>query len=137
MTALMHAAESGDSLLTKILVLNGADMELRDREETTALHSWQALNQQFEAAYLLLKKGANPNHQDSYGGSALIYAAGLNDYPMADLLLFFGASDTLKDKKGNDAMMTAVSLGHLECADVLLQNGAQSRHQGSTNSIPR
>ncbi len=122
MTALMYAAEGGDTLLIKILVLNGANMELSDREETTPL-LMATLNQQFSAAYQLLKKGANPDHQDRYGGSPLIYAAALNDYEMADLLLFFGASDTLKDKKGNDAMMTAVCLGQLACADVLLQNG--------------
>lgn len=121
-TALMFAAESGDSLLIKILVLNGADMELADKEETSPLMA-ATLNQHFEATYLLLKKGANPNHQDRYGGSALIYAAALNDYRIADLLLYFGASDTLRDKKGNDALMTAVALGYLECSDVLLQNG--------------
>lgn len=121
-TALMYAVETGDSLSMKILVLNGASLELSDREGTSPLMV-AALNRQFEAAHFLLLKGAMPNQQDKYGASALIYAAGLNDYAMADLLLFFGASDSLKDENGNDALMTAVALGHLECADVLLQNG--------------
>ena len=124
MTALMYAAEKGDTLLLKILVLNGANIELSRVEETTPLMV-AVLNQQFGAAHILLKKGANPNHRDRYGGSSLIYAAGLNDYSMADLLLFFGASDSLKDKAGNDAMMTAVCMGHLACADVLLQDGME------------
>ncbi len=124
MTALMQAAQDGDSLMPKILVLNGANLELTDREETTALMV-AVLNQHFDVVYFLLEKGANPNHQDKYGGSALIYAAGLNNYAIADLLLFFGASDTLKDKKGNDAIMTAVSMGNLACTDVLLQNGVR------------
>ncbi|MFO7669912.1 MAG: ankyrin repeat domain-containing protein [Bacteroidales bacterium] len=124
MTALTYAAGTGDTLLIKILVLNGANMELSTPEETTPLIV-ATLNQRFDAAHLLLKKGANPDHQDRYGGTPLIYAAALNDFAMADLLLFFGASDTLKDKNGNDAMMTAVSLGNLECADVLLQNGVR------------
>ncbi len=118
----MYAVETGDSLSMKILVLNGASLELSDREGTSPLMV-AALNRQFEAAHFLLLKGAMPNQQDKYGASALIYAAGLNDYAMADLLLFFGASDSLKDENGNDALMTAVALGHLECADVLLQNG--------------
>lgn len=121
-TALMYALEGGDSLTQKILILNGASLELSDREGTSPLMV-ATLNRQFEAAHFLLEKGASPNHQDKYGATALIYAAGLNDYAMADLLIFYGASDSLKDKNGNDAMMTAVALGHLECADVLLQNG--------------
>ena len=121
MTALMQAAQDGDSLMPKILVLNGANLELTDRDETTALMV-AVLNQHFDVVYFLLGKGANPDHQDKYGGSALIYAAGLNNYAIADLLLFFGASDTLKDKNGNDAIMTAVSMGNLACTDVLLQN---------------
>jgi len=122
MTALMYAAEMGDTLLIKLLVLNGADTELTRVEETTPLMV-AVLNQRFGAAHVLLNKGANPDHRDKYGGTSLIYAAALNDYPMADLLLFFNATDSLKDQAGNDALMTAVSLGHMECSDVLLQNG--------------
>lgn len=121
-TALMYAAEKGDTLLLKLLVLNGANTELTRVEETTPLMV-AVLNQQFETAHILLKRGANPDHRDRYGGTSLIYAAALNDYAVADLLLFFGAEDSLSDQAGNDAMMTAVCLEHLESADVLLQNG--------------
>jgi len=122
MTALMFAAESGDTLMVQILVLNGADLEASISEGTTALMI-AVLNGHFQVAYYLLKKGANPDHQDDYKGSALIYAAALNNYEIADLLLFYGASDTIRDKDGNTALMTAVYFGNLECADVLLQNG--------------
>lgn len=121
-TALMFAAEFGDTLILKILTLNGADIELTDRKETTALIV-ASLNQQFSAVHFLLEKGAKPNPKDDYGGSALLYAAALNDYAIADLLLFYGASPTQSDSKGNDALMTAVCLGNMECVDVLLQNG--------------
>ncbi len=121
MTALMFAAESNDSISLKLLVLNGADLELSPVEETTPLIV-AALNQQFEAARFLLEKGANPDHLDEYGGSALLYASALNDFRIADLLLFYGASDTIRDPDGNNALMTAVFFGNLETADVLLQN---------------
>jgi ankyrin repeat protein len=122
MTALMFAAESGDTLMVQLLALNGADLEVTLPEGTTPLLI-AVLNGHFHVAHYLLKKGANPDHQDDYKGSALIYAAALNDYEIADLLLFYGASDTLRDKDGNTALMTAVYFGNLECADVLLQNG--------------
>ena len=122
MTALMYAAEGGDTMQVKILVLNGADLELTHVENTTPLIV-AILNRQFDAAHLLLKKGADPDHRDEYRGTSLIYAAAMNDYRMADLLLYFGATDSLKDGDGNDAMMTAVCLGHLETTHVMLQNG--------------
>lgn len=121
-TALMYAAESGDTMQVKLLVLNGAELELTHVENTTPLMV-AVLNRQFDAAHLLLEKGADPDQLDDYRGTSLIYAAAMNDYRMADLLLFFGASDSLKDLDGNDVMMVATCLGHLETTHVLLQNG--------------
>ena len=121
MTALMFAAESGDTLMVQVLVLNGANLEATISEGTTPLMI-AVLNGHFQVAHYLLQKGANPDHQDDYKGSALLYAAALNNYEIADLLLFYGASDTIRDKDGNTALMTAVYFGNLECADVLLQN---------------
>lgn len=121
MTALMYAAERGDSLLVQLLALNGADLELTYVEGTTPLLV-SVLNQHFGISHYLLQKGANPDHQDDLKGSPLLYAAALNDYRLADLLLFYGASDSIRDREGNTALMTAVYFGNLETADVLLQN---------------
>lgn len=122
MTALMFAAEKGDTLLVKLLVLNGADLELTFVEGTTPLII-SVLNQHFEVAHFLLEKGANPNAQDDFKGTALLYASAINDFQMADLLLFYGASESMSDRDGNTPLMTAVFFGNLETADVLLQNG--------------
>jgi len=121
MTALMYAAELGNLLITKILVLNGADVGLTHVENTTPLLV-AVLNQHFEVARFLLESGADPDHVDDYGGSPLIYAAAVNDYRIADLLLFYGASDTIRDRYGNGAVMTATWFGNIETVDVLLQN---------------
>jgi len=122
MSALMFAAEIGDTMLVKLLVLNGADLELTQVEGTTPLLV-AVLNQHFPVAQYLLEKGANPDHQDDYKGNGLLYAAAMNDYQMADLLLFYNASDTIRDRDGNTALMTAVFFGNTETVDVLLQNG--------------
>jgi ankyrin repeat protein len=134
-TALMIAAERGDTLIMKLLVLNGADIELTYVENTTPLMV-AVLNRQFDAAHLLLRKGANPDHRDDYMGTPLIYAAAMNDYQMADLLLFFGATDSLKDGDSNDAMMTAVFFGNMETADVLLQNGLNPDSRDNRRATP-
>jgi ankyrin repeat protein len=122
MTALMFAAESGNIILVKMLVLNGADPDLTYVEDTSPLLI-AVLNGHFEVAQFLLEKGADPNHRDIFKGSALLYAAAINNYEIADLLLFYGASDSIRDKDGNTALMTAVFFGNLETSDVLLQNG--------------
>ena len=124
MTALMFAAEKGDLILVKMLVLNGANPDLTYVEETTPLLI-AVLNGHFEVAHFLLEKGADPDHRDEYKGTALLYAAATNNYEIADLLLFYGASDTIRDKDGNTALMTAVFFGNLETSDVLLQNGME------------
>ena len=121
MTALMYAAERGDTLMIRILVLNGADTELSFVEKTSPLMV-AVLNRNFPAAHWLLKLGANPNARDEYGGNCLVYSAATNQYDMADLLLFYGADPGAVNDDGNDALMTAVSMGHIETADVLLQN---------------
>ncbi|MEN8155344.1 MAG: ankyrin repeat domain-containing protein [Bacteroidota bacterium] len=135
MTALMFAAEGGDTTIIKLLVLNGADLELTHVEKTTPLMV-AVLNRKFDAAHILLKMGADPDHRDFYGGTPLIYAAAINDYAMADLLLFFGASHNLTDRDGNTAMMTAVCLGQLECADVLLQNSSPPDSKDKKQNTP-
>ncbi len=122
MTALMFAAESGDLMLVKLLVLNGAELELSFNEGTTPLLI-AVLNGHFDVVHFLLEKGANPDHRDNYKGSALLYAAAINNYEIADLLLFYGASDTIMDRDGNTALMTSVYFGNTETSDVLLQNG--------------
>jgi len=135
MTALMFAAESGDTLMVQLLVLNGADLEATISEGTTPLLI-AVLNGHFDVAHYLLKKGANPDHRDDYKGSALIYAAAVNYYEIADLLLFYGASDTIRDKDGNTALMTAVYFRNLESADVLLQNGLPADGPDSLGNTP-
>jgi ankyrin repeat protein len=122
MTALMFAAEKGDSLMVRLLVANGADPELTFVENTTPLMI-SVLNGHFGISQYLLQQGSDPDHKDDLGGSPLLYAAALNDYRSADLLLFYHANDSIRDRQGNTALMTAVFFGNIETADVLLQNG--------------
>lgn len=135
MSALMFAVESNDLILVKMLVLNGAGLDLSDAEGTTPLLI-AVLNGHFDVAHFLLEKGADPNHRDSYQGSALLYAAATNDYEIADLLLYFGASDSISDRDGNMAVMTAVYFGHMETTDVLLQNGLDPDGADKQNNTP-
>jgi ankyrin repeat protein len=135
MTALMYSAAMGDTLMTKLLVLNGASLELAPVEGTTPLLA-AVLNQQFSTSYILLHYGADPDHKDQYRGSALLYAAAIDDYEMCDLLLFYGASDTIRDKDWNTALMTATFFGHEATVDVLLQAGVDPDARDKKGNTP-
>lgn len=135
MTALMFAAEMGDTLLTKILILNGASLELAPVEGTTPLLV-AVLNRQFGSSQILLQFGANPDHKDQYRGSPLLYAAAMDDYQLCDLLLFYGASDTIRDKDWNTALMTATFFGHEATVDVLLQNAVDPDGRDKQGNTP-
>jgi len=94
------------------------------------------LNGHFDVAHFLLEKGVDPNHHDSYKGSALLYAAAINNFEIADLLLFYGASDSIRDRDGNTALMTAVYFSNMETTDVLLQNGLDPDGADKQNNTP-
>ncbi len=135
MTALMYAAENGDSTIVNLLVLNGAELELTHVENTTPLMV-AVLNKHFYVAQYLLGKGADPDQHDDFNGTALIYAAAMNEYRIADLLLYYGASDAIRDGDGNDALMTAVFFGNIETVDVLLQNNLDPDSRDKKGNTP-
>ncbi|TFG58603.1 MAG: hypothetical protein E4H36_15220 [Spirochaetales bacterium] len=56
-----------------------------------------------EVITILLKAGANMDHQDYYGATALMYAAGSSNPEVFTILLSAGADGTLKDKSGKTA----------------------------------
>jgi ankyrin repeat protein len=72
-TALMYAARQGSLDGVRALVEAGADLNLQDPDQSTALNL-AIVNAHFDVAALLLDRNANPNLADSTGMAAL-YAA--------------------------------------------------------------
>jgi len=56
---------------------------------------------------LLLKKGANVNAKDKYGGTALMYAAVKGHKEVVELLIENGADVNAKNIMGKTALMSA------------------------------
>jgi ankyrin repeat protein len=63
--------------------------------------------------------GADPNIQDVYGRTALMFAAGKGHFDIVKLLLIYGANPHLRDDQGNTAYMYAVRHGHQDVAELL------------------
>ena len=81
MTALLYAARDGRTEAAKLLLDNGADIELAEANEITPL-LMALLNNQLDVANLLLDYGANVNVDDFYGRTPLFAAV---DYRNLDM----------------------------------------------------
>jgi len=71
---------------------------------------------------LLLDRGADPNVQDRFGRSALMYASGHID--IVKLLLDRGINLNIPDISGDTALMHASMDSHIETVKLLLDKGA-------------
>ena len=76
-----------------------------------------------------LEDGADANHCDRWGVSALARAAGLGDLEALVLLLDHGADVNRSSDAGNTALMAAAACGHLDAVMHLLEAGADPTHR--------
>ena len=109
------------------LVLS-AGVDVLDGESRTPL--MHAVHGQHHALIVwLLQQGANPNHQDRSGSTALCRAAYAADVKGVECLLRHGADPNLPDKHGNgplwEALCGTATDNQLRVLELLLQSGAQ------------
>ncbi|WP_232493280.1 ankyrin repeat domain-containing protein [Novosphingobium kaempferiae] len=80
-------------------------------------------------AQMLLEAGADPQHRNAAGQTALMMAALFDRRPIVTLLLEAGAELAAQDAAGNDAASVAQAQGNEELAKLLrpiVQNGEQA-----------
>ena len=129
-----------DFSLAEALLTTGIDINLAyEPMGWTALH-YMVESNLLESAKWLLKKGANPNQQDSRGWTPLLLAvdaegdsgtqewvkSGTSPYPadMTELLLEHGANPNVKDNSGKTPLRLAKQYRHVLAVDLLTQYGA-------------
>jgi uncharacterized protein len=81
LTPLLFAAREGCIDCLKVLLAHGADIDLPDPDETTAL-IMALLNYQWDAARFLIEAGADVNLWDIYGQTPLYVAVDMNTPPV-------------------------------------------------------
>ena len=113
-TALDRAIVAGQASVVKVLVNGGADIR-RDSPVIEAL-----LHKNSDIAELLLDLGADPNAEDVYGDTALIYAA-RNNLPLkfVKALIAAGGNVSHRNKQGKTARDVASAYGHNQLAESL------------------
>jgi ankyrin repeat protein len=127
-TGLHAAAATGSVAEIERLVAAGANRELRDGNGRTPLHV-AAYRKQYEAARLLMKRGANPNALDAQRYDIVTIAAVADDVPMLKVALEGGASaKNVTSPYDGTALIAAAHLGHDEVVKVLIAAGAPLDH---------
>jgi ankyrin repeat protein len=74
---------------------------------------------------MLLSSGADVNHKNKYGWTALHWAAGNGHLKVVKVLLSFEADIHHKNKGGWTALHYAAHSGHLEVVKELMKSGAR------------
>ena len=107
-TALHYACFIGDESLVRDLVDRGADVNRATMDDgSTPLLLATVVPGRHRLIEWLLERGADPNAQNKYGGTALMGTALTGDNLSAELLLRFGADVRLQMARGETAMTLA------------------------------
>lgn len=119
-TLLHWAALQGRvQLVEYLLKLDDCEIEASDDSNATPL-ILAVLKGNATIVEWLLNKGANVNHQNAQGHSALQYACSKGWSDVVALLLKGGADVNVRDKRGDTSLHRLASLGRLELLKDLL-----------------
>jgi uncharacterized protein len=127
-TGLHAAAATNNVAEIDRLLAAGTDREARDGNGRTPLHV-AVYRKKYDAARLLLAKGANANAFDRQRYDVVTIAAVADDVPMLKLVLEGGASaKNVTSPYDGTALIAAAHLGHVEVVQVLIKAGAPLDH---------
>ena len=102
-TALIDASKNGDLEKVKLLIENGANIEVKDNNGDTAL-ILASYYRYLEIIQYLVEKGANINATNDNGWTSLMYASKYGELETIKYLLENGADVNIKNKNGNAAL---------------------------------
>ena len=122
-TPLIEAVKSGDTGTLRALLGQGADVNGREADGTTALH-WATHRNDLTTADILIDAGAGADAATRYGVTPLSLAATNGSAAMIDALLRAGADPNHASPEGETPLMTTARTGAAEAIQVLLDHGA-------------
>ena len=118
------AADSGHGSVIRLLLSNGADANMADRDGVTPLARAAAANHKLAVAELLAAKVDIDPRTAVSGNTPLMLASQRGAADAVRLLLKFNAQPNLKNAAGNTALHLAVRAQHADIAAMLMQAGA-------------
>ena len=120
-TALMLASEKGYIEITKLLIENGANLEIASKSNGFTALFWGSFwgDEKVDVVSMLLEHGANVNHKNFGLETALFRAADQGDVEIVKLLIKYGVDLKIKDSYGATALKYAQSNGQAEVVEIL------------------
>jgi uncharacterized protein len=138
LTPLLEAVRAADKVAALELVRQGADVNSREIDGTSALH-WAVHFGDAELVLALLAAGADATAGNRYGMTPLQLAAVNGDAALIEALLDAGADSNTVLPEGETVLMTAARTGSPQALAVLLRHGAdvnaRDRWHGETALI--
>lgn len=122
-SALPELVESGKKAAAIEALAQGADVNARSIDGTTALH-WAVYQADVELIEHLIDKGADVNVANDYGATPLSTAAIDAHADIIRLLLDAGADPEIRNAENETALMVVVRAGKLDAVRLLLEHGA-------------
>jgi hypothetical protein len=130
---LLDASRDGDLVKAKRAIEEGADVNVKDRDDGDAPLHWACRNGHEDIVSLLLKHGARINAQSNNGFTLLHWATENGREAVASLLLENGADPTITDCGGNTPLQHDQKCGQQTCAAVIKDF---LQRQDGTNTLP-
>ncbi|PTB54504.1 hypothetical protein M431DRAFT_16486 [Trichoderma harzianum CBS 226.95] len=131
-TDLMIASYCGHTIVAKLCLENGADIEARDTVHTRTPLLWAATGGQDDVVKLLIEKGADVNANE-HGRTPLLWAAKQGYDATVRLLLEAKADIEVKDTSyGQTPLLWAAKSGHEAVVKLLLENKAKTESRDAT-----
>ncbi|KAI0407367.1 ankyrin repeat-containing domain protein [Xylaria palmicola] len=133
-TALMVASGSGKLDFVNWLLMNGADIDMLDRQNKSALY-YGVVNGNADLVAALLKKGARVDVAHGSGKSTLLFDS-ISRPEIVRHLMRHGADANIANESGNTAINLVSASGNLEVARILIENGANIEHKNMFGWAP-
>ena len=124
-----EASRRGHQEIVKFLLVQGADVNGRDKNGKSALLK-ASEGRHIAVASLLIQSGADVNIHSNDANTALLEASERGDDDMIRLLVQSGADVNHRHESGNTALINSSGNGNVDIVRLLLQSGADVNPRG-------